>query len=252
LIGIFWKEAKYELLKTLRLPAFVIPTLTFPVVFYYFFGITFGGSQQVGPVSMAGYLLATYGAFGVIGASLFGFGVGVAMERGQGWMLLKRASPMPPLAYFIAKIFVSLLFGCTILVLLFALGATLGGVALPGSTWFALGAILAAGAFPFCALGLALGYWAGPNSAPAVVNLVYLPMSFLSGLWIPVMALPPFVKKIATLMPPYHYAQLALKTMGADEGQPAANHLLFLAGSTLLALALAWWGYRRDENKNYG
>ena len=41
---------------------------------------------------VATYLLATYATFGVIGAALFGFGVGVAVERGQGWMLLKRAS----------------------------------------------------------------------------------------------------------------------------------------------------------------
>ena len=252
LAGIYWKEIKYELLKTLRLPAYVIPTITFPVVFYAFFGLGFGASQQVGGVTMAAYLLATYGAFGVIGASLFGFGVGVAMERGQGWMLLKRASPMPPLAYFAAKVVMALLFGATILVLLFTLGGLFGGVSLPASSWASLGAILVAGALPFCAFGLALGYFCGPNSAPAVVNLIYLPMAFGSGLWIPVQALPELVGKIALFLPPYHYAQLALKTLGADEGNPVGSHLSYLAGFTVIALAVAWLGYRRDENKNYG
>ena len=83
-------EAKYEFLKVLRMPGYAIPSIAFPAMFYLLFGVIFG-RQNVGAVSMSTYLIATYGAFGVIGASLFGFGVGVAIERGQGWLLLKRA-----------------------------------------------------------------------------------------------------------------------------------------------------------------
>src|SRR5688500_3022950 len=90
-------EAKYELLKVARMPGFAIPSIAFPVMFYSLFGLVFGG-RGLGGINMATYLVATYGAFGVIGAALFGFGVGVAVERGQGWLVLKRASPMPPLA----------------------------------------------------------------------------------------------------------------------------------------------------------
>ena len=77
------------------------------------------------------YMLATYGAFGVIGCALFGFGVGVAIERGQGWMRLKRVSPMPALAYFVAKIAMSASFATVIVAALFVLGATFGGVRMP-------------------------------------------------------------------------------------------------------------------------
>lgn len=249
---IYWLEAKCEFLKVLRMPAFAIPTIAFPVMFYLLFGVTFGRSFPAGPVSMATYLLGTYGAFGVIGAALFGFGVGVAVERGQGWTLLKRASPMPPGAYFAAKLFMASLFGSLVVAALFVLGATAGGVELPAATWAALGAVLIAGALPFCAFGLVLGYLAGPNSAPAVVNLIYLPMGFLSGLWIPINVLPGLMKTIALGLPPYHYAQLALKTFGADLGQPAWVHLTYLAVFTAVCLALARWGYRRDEGKTYG
>ena len=85
-------EAKYEFLKQIRMPAYAIPAVTFPVMFYLLFGILFGGGRPAGAVSVATYLLATYGTFGVIGCALFGFGVGVAVERGQGWMTLKRAT----------------------------------------------------------------------------------------------------------------------------------------------------------------
>ena len=249
---IYLLEARYELLKALRLPAFAIPSIAFPVLFYAFFGLSFGGGRAAGPVSMATYLLATYGAFGVIGAALFGFGVGVAVERGQGWMLLKRASPMPPSAYFTAKIFMALVFGGVIVGLLYALGALFGGVELTARQWLGLALVHVSGALPFCALGLALGYWAGPNSAPAIVNLIYLPMAFASGLWIPLPALPAFFQTLAPWLPAYHYAQLALGVIGSDAGQPPARHLVYLACFTALCLSAAWLGYRRDEDRTYG
>ncbi|HZF09908.1 MAG TPA: ABC transporter permease, partial [Thermoanaerobaculia bacterium] len=88
---------------------------------------------------------------------------------------------MPPLAYFAAKTIMSLLFGAIIIGALFTLGATAGGVRLPLGTWLALGGTLLVGALPFCAFGLAIGSFAGPNSAPAVVNLIYVPAAFCSG-----------------------------------------------------------------------
>jgi ABC-2 type transport system permease protein len=252
LARIYALEAKYEFLKVLRLPGFAISTLAFPVMFYLLFGVTFGRSFPAGPVTMATYLLGTYGAFGVIGAALTGFGVGVAVERGQGWTLLKRASPMPPGAYFAAKLFVAAVFGAAVVASLFLLGAFAGGVELPAATWAALAGVLIAGTVPFCAFGLALGCLAGPNSAPALVNLIYLPMGFLSGLWLPVNFLPGLMKQIALGLPAYHYGQLALKTIGADLGQPAWVHLAYLAVFTALSLAVARWAYRRDEGKTYG
>ena len=236
---IYALEAKYEFLKLLRMPAYAIPTIAFPLLFYVFFGLAFGTGQMAGPVRMSTYLLATYGAFGVIGASLFGFGVGVAIERGQGWMLLKRATPMPPLAYFTAKMIMALTFSSIIVLGLFALGAAFGGVAMPTLTWITLAAVLVSGALPFCAFGLALGYFCGPNSAPAVVNLLYLPMAFLSGLWIPVQALPGILQKLAPTLPPYHFSQLALAQVGAQSGPPIWVSILYLVGFTILSLILA-------------
>lgn len=245
-------EAKYEFLKVWRMPAYAIPTIVFPVMFYALFGLTFGAGRVTGTTTMATYLIATYGAFGVIGASLFGFGVGVAVERGQGWMTLKRATPMPPMAYFTAKLAMAVLFSMVIVTLLAALGAAFGGVSFPAATWARLFVTLVLGAIPFGALGLAVGYLAGPNSAPAIVNVLYLPLSFASGLWIPIEILPPFVRAIAPYLPPYHLGQLALGAIGAGSGGPAWTHVLALAGFTAVGLGVAVWGYRRDEDQTWG
>ena len=245
-------EAKYEFLKHVRMPAYAIPSIVFPVMFYLLFGVMFGGARPTAGTTVGTYMMATYSTFGVIGAALFGFGVGIAIERGQGWMTLKRATPMPPMAYFLAKVAMAMLFGTMIIALISVAGVMLAGVRLPAGQWIALSATLIAGAVPFCAIGLALGYFAGPNSAVAIVNMIFMPTAFASGLWIPFEMLPPIVKSIGQLLPPYHLAQLALRIIGSGVGAPAWTHVLALAGFTMAGLGLAWIGYRRDEDQTWG
>ncbi len=251
-LAIFAKEARYELTKYARIPMYFGSTLLFPIMFYVLFGLVMGKQPGGMNVALTTYLLATYGTFGVMGASLFANGVGLAMERGLGWVQVKRASPMPPTAYFVAKTFVSLTFSLLVVVSLLALGVAFGGVRLHALEMLRLAGTLVAGAIPFCAMGLAIGYFAGPNSAPAVVNLIYLPMSFASGLWVPIEFLPKIIQKVATALPGYHLAQLALGVLGAGRGEAPKSHWEALLGFTLLFLGLAFIGFRRDEGKMYG
>jgi len=245
-------EIKYEFLKMLRMPAYALPTVLFPIFFYLFFGVGMGAQRPAGTVSVATYLLATYGTFGVMGASLFGFGVTVAVERGQGWLQVKRTTPMPVSAYFVAKIAMAVLFSAIVVTSLFTLGVTIGGVHLPFAAGAKLFLILLGGALTFCALGLAIGYYAGPNSAAPIVQLIYLPLSFLSGLWIPIFLLPKVLQRLAFFLPPFHLSQLALSAVGSNLGGPATVHVIMLVLSTAIFLAVAYAGFRRDEGKTYG
>lgn len=244
-------ETKYEFLKALRMPQYSLPTLLFPVAFYTFFGIVFSG-RSVAKVQMAEYLLATYGAFGVMGAAFFGFGVSVAVERGQGWLEAKRTTPMPIASYFVAKLVMAMMFSAIIVLLLFGVAVLAGNVPLTLTTAAALFAILVPGSIAFCALGLAIGFFTGPNSAAPVVNLVYLPLAFLSGLWVPIQVLPDSLQKLAVWLPPYHLAQLALRAIGSPERQPVAVHVMAMVIAAVLFSATAYAGYRRDEGKLYG
>ncbi len=245
-LAIFSKEAKYDFLGRLRLPVYSVSTILFPVIFYILFGLVLNRGQRHDGLNLATYLMASYATFGVMGASLFGFGVGIAMERGLGWLQLKRASPMPPLAYFTAKVLTSMTFSTIIVLLLIALGTAFGGVHLSSVEALKLLATLVVGAICFCAMGLAIGSFAGANAAPAVVNLLYLPMSFASGLWIPVNLLPEVLQKMAPALPPYHLGQLALSVVGAGRGE-ALNHWGALFGFTLIFLGIARIGFQRDE-----
>lgn len=250
--AIYWKEAKYEFLRSLRLRAYSFSVIGFPVMFYILFGLLMNRGDSIGGAHVATYLLASYGTFGVMGASLFGTAGALAAERGLGWLQVKRASPMPPTAYFVAKIVKSMIFSAAVALILLLLGIAFGGVTMPVAEAARLILTLVAGSLPFCAMGLALGYFLGPNSAPAIINMIYLPLSFCSGLWIPFMFLPHFIQKIAVFSPPYHLAQLALDPVGAGSHGSAVTHWEVLIGFTLVCLGIARIGERHTEGKSYG
>lgn len=244
IVRTYWLESKLEFLKNLRLPVFSLSTLLFPVMFYLMFGLAFGGGT-IGSVPRPLYFAVAYSAFGVVGACLFGFGANVAIERGQGWLLLRRAFPAPPLAYFVAKMFMATAFSLAIIVILLGLAALAGGASLGLADVVRVVPVLLVGTLPFSAMGLALGTLCGPNSAPAVINLVYLPMAFAGGMWIPVQFLPSAIQAIAPYLPTYHYAQLALGAVGAGDGH-VATHLVVLAVVTGACLAAASVFYSRQ------
>jgi ABC-2 type transport system permease protein len=249
---IYLKEAKYEFLKYLRLRMYTVSVLTFPIMFYVLFGLVLNSNQSIGETRVSTYLIPSYGTFGVIAASLFGTAAGLASDRGLGWLEVKRASPMPPFAYFAAKVATSLVFSTVIVLALFALGIAFGGVRMHFVSFAKLLAILVAGSLPFSAMGLALRYFTGPNSAPPTINLIYLPMSFCSGLWVPFMFLPKVVRQIALVLPPYHLSQLALGVVGAGTHESAIGHWEALAAFTMICLGIARIGFQRDQEKMYG
>lgn len=239
-------ECGYQLLSLWRAPAFALPTLMFPAMFYVFFGLLF---NMGGGVHMPTYLVATFGTFGVMAPALFGFGVGVAAERGQGWLRLKRASPMPPGAYLAAKLFTVMAFALTVTVVLFMLAALFGEVRLTRGQWLATALVLTLGSVPFCAMGLAIGLVAGTQSAPAIVNLLYLPMAFLSGLWVPMQMFPGWLQGLAQWLPPYHLSRLALHSVGLAPGVDLLIHAAVLVLTTLMFgwLSLLAWRRMSDE-----
>jgi len=230
-------EAKYEFLRLWRTPSFVLPSLLFPAVFYTMFGVLLGGSR--GSSGMASYMLATYGVFGIMGAALFGFGVSIAIERERGFLKFKRALPMPPGALLIAKMVMAMLFAALISLILALIAIMLAGVELSLLQWLLLFAVNVLGVLPFCALGLWIGTLIGGQAAPAVVNLLYLPMAFLSGLWMPLSILPSFIGTLAPIWPSHHLAQIALKVVGRDAGNSVWLHFGVLAVITLACFVLA-------------
>lgn len=229
-------EARNEFLRLLRSPSFVVPTLVFPPMFYVLFAILL--NHKGGP-QVATHLLATYGVFGVMAPGLFGFGVAIAMDRERGFLALKRAQPVPPGAVLLSRVAMAMLFAAVISLTLLAIGIAFGGVSLTIAQALTLVLLDVLGVLPFCAIGLYVGSVASGQGAPAILNMIYLPMAFLAGLWMPLSMLPPFIAKLAPLWPAHHLAQVALSVVGARSDGRTGLHLLVLAACAAVFLLLA-------------
>jgi ABC-2 type transport system permease protein len=240
-IAAYVEEARAECLRYLRNPGFLLPTLLFPSVFYVMFGIFLAHANSA---DAPRYLLASYGTFGVMAPGLFGFGVSLALERDTGLLTLKRALPMPPGAYLLGKMCMALLVAAIVSVILLCLAVFVAGVQLPPSRIVAFFTLEVLGVLPFAALGLLVGTLVKGQGAPGVINLIYLPMAFLSGLWFPLSVMPAFLQSIAPLWPAYHLNRLALSAVGLGQGGELV-HAAVLVGFTVVCVAIATRRLRR-------
>jgi ABC-2 type transport system permease protein len=92
------------------------------------------------------------------------------------------------------------------------------------------------GSLSFCAIGLFIGTRASGKAAIAFVNLIYVPMMHVSGLFYP---LPRFLRAISPVWPTYHLQQLVLAAVGMSSYGKTTTHVVVLAGVTVLLTALS-------------
>jgi ABC-2 type transport system permease protein len=154
---------------------------------------------------------------------------------------------MPRLAYLGAKVASCAAFGLIIASVLILLGGSLGGVTVTAREAAALCGIAVVGSIPFAAMGFFIAYLVPANAGPGIINLIYLPLSFASGFWMPLSMLPHWLQVVAPALPTYHLAQLALATFGMAAASGAAVHWAVLGGFTLLMLGAAWITFLRSE-----
>ncbi len=120
---------------------------------------------------------------------LFGFGVSLAFEREQGTLIYRQAIPMPAGSYLLARMVMAMMFVAIGSLLMIMLAVFVAHVPLTFMQCATVLLVNVLGVLPFCAMGLFIGTLVSGQAAPAIVNLIYLPMAFLSGLWVPMQLL---------------------------------------------------------------
>jgi ABC-2 type transport system permease protein len=103
---------------------------------------------------------------------------------------------------------------------------------------------------PAALLGIALGYAASAKAASALANLIFLPLAFLGGLWIPPIGMPDVVKDISLWTPTRHMAEFAWGSVA--NALPDTNFILGLAAYTIVFGALVLLLVKRDRQKRFG
>jgi ABC-2 type transport system permease protein len=230
-------DIRFELLKMARTPAFAVPTIIFPAMFYLLFGVLVGGGGKDPQFMLQG--LARWGVFGVMAPGLFGFGVSLAFEREQGLLVLKQAMPMPSGSYLVGRMVNAMVFVLISALLLISIAVFIGHTPLGFFAALRLLLVDVLGVLPFCAIGLFVGALISGQAAPAIINLIYLPMAFLSGLLVPLQFLPKALQALGPVWPPYHLTQLSAAAVGVPWAGSLGSHLTALIGVTVLFFMLA-------------
>jgi ABC-2 type transport system permease protein len=239
LLNIYVAESKYAFLRFLRTPAFVIPTLLFPVGIYFIIGFVLGAfNAKSSEIDVPTYLFCGFATMAAMTPGIFGFGIGLATEREQGLLTLKRAQPMPPMASLFGSVVMSMLSTLIAVILLSLAASGFGTVALTLPQLIGIALTVTVGAIPFCAVGLFIGSLTSARAAPAIVNILYMLLIYFSGLFI---QLPKAISFVVAASPAFYLHQLALHVSGTKNFMigGALTHIAILLGITVLCLGIA-------------
>ena len=239
---VYAQECWAEIVKSARMPPFILPTIAMPPAFYALFALVIGR----GNAEYAAHMLATFGVFAVMGPALVGFGANIAAERESGQLELKRLSPMPAGAQIVAKLAATAVFSAVALLLIYGLGV-IGGVTLHPVQWAILLMVHMLAIIPFALIGLGIGFRLGVKSALAVANLVFLAMAVLGGLWVPMTILPQTMQTMAWALPSFHLGAIALMATGQGNWADLWLHIGPLLLITAAAGLFAWTGERQYQ-----
>ncbi|WP_298458779.1 ABC transporter permease [uncultured Cellulomonas sp.] len=253
--GLLALQVVTEVRASLRSPEFAVGAVVIPVILYAMFGLTNAASLLPGGTRIGLAMLLSLSCYGVVTLAIVVFGEDVAKDRGRGWLRTLRATPFPTWAYLAGKLGAALVHTLLIALTMAVLAATAGGVHLAAPQWAAYAALMLAGVVLFAPLGFAIAYLARPRTAAVVANVVFLPLAFASGFFIPLSELPDVMGDLARYLPTYHFGQLVYRALlpaqdveaftGAATG-PATVHVAWVVGSAVVLTAAALLAARRE------
>ncbi|MFF7590201.1 ABC transporter permease [Kitasatospora purpeofusca] len=234
---------RLEILRTLRNRRYVLFTIAYPALMYFFFIHAYSADKLAGGLPVKTYFMVSMATFGAVGAVLTGSAQRISLERKSGWVRQLRLTALPGRAYTIGKIAAAAVTTLPAILVVFVVGAS-QGVSLTAGQWAGLVAALWLGSFVFAALGVALGYAAAPDSVQSIVMIAYMAMALFGGTWFPVSG---SLESFARFNPVYLYNRLATFTQPGHSLDTVAVAGLgaFLAVFVAAAAAL----YRRDTRQ---
>lgn len=229
----------------LRQPTYVLTTLIFPSMFFWFFGVPNAASPEA-----AQMLMGSFSAFAVLGVLLFQMTVIVAQERASHWSLYQRILPIPSKLTLLSQLIASFLLAilavsCVVLTALYATD-----LRFPEERWPGFFAVVILGGLPFASLGLILGSITTPKSAVPVANLIYLPLSFAGGLWLPPTALAESVRRVSGSLPTRFYVELVWAVAADRDLEEKSLWGLLIYALIFLGLALIL--HKKDSGARFG
>ncbi len=229
----------------LRMPGYWVPAVIFPSMLFSFFGV----SSADDPTRSA-YAMASFCIYAIVGVTFYQFGAGIAQQRETAFDVWSRTLPGSRWPSLMAKLVTASLFGLVSVASVIAVAFTLSSPAVSGLQLAQLVGVCAVAAIPASLMGITLGYLASSRTAVAIANMVFLPLAYLGGLWVPPGRLPDVIDTISQYTPTRHMGELAWHVI-AKASIPTES-LIAIAAFTALFGVTAWLGVKTDTKRRFG
>ena len=241
-----WHQYRLERRMFWRNPSAAFFNFVLPLLVLLLFGAIFAGSQEDLDVIVPGIA-----GMSVMSTTFSALAMNMVFLREQGVLKRVRGTPLPSWSYLVG-VFANAVTNTVVQVTLVVLaGKTLFGVDWP-QDYLALAVFVLAGVVCLAALGVAWSH-AIPNfdAAPAYVNIVFLPVIFISGVFFDAEDAPQVLRDIAQALPLTHLidglsgAMVTGASIGDNLSGLAIVCLWGAAGIVLAARGFRWES-RRD------
>ncbi|MSO96407.1 MAG: ABC transporter permease [Thermoleophilia bacterium] len=196
---LFRHEVRTQQLLFWRNKESAVFVFVFPPLLYLLLGAVYSG--RIGGFPAADALLVGLVGYGCANTAFAGLAITLVIRREGGVLKRMRATPLPPATYLAAVLTSTLFIFVLQLLVTMTLGVVLYGASGPRN-WLGLGCAVLLGVAAFAGLGFgAAALIRSSEGASAVVNLIVLPMAFLSGSFGPTRGYPAFLQAISDVLP---------------------------------------------------
>jgi ABC-2 type transport system permease protein len=201
-------QARFDLRSFLRNQQARFFTLVLPPLFLVIFNGVFGNRVVgPGPMKASAYYVPGIAALGVIAASFVNLVISITAQREDGILKRRRATPVPAWVLVGGRTVTAVGISLVVVAGLLGFGRVAYGVKLPTSALPGIAFTAVVGSITFCVLGYALSTAIqDEDAAQPVVQAIMLPLYFISGIFIPNITLPPWLRHVASVFPVQHLA----------------------------------------------
>ncbi len=193
-----------------RRPEQVALTFSMPAVICILLGSIFSDTLPGSEVSTGSVIAASMLAYGILSTSFINLGISIAADRDTGALRRLRGTPTTALSYFIGKVMLVGIVSLAEAVILLAVGVLVFGLRLPtsGFGWFTLSWVFVLGIVSCSLVGIFISNFASNAvSAAVITNGPAVGLQFLSGTYVPLMALPSWMLIVGSVFPVKWMAQ---------------------------------------------
>ena len=220
--------------------------LAVPLLMYAMFGMTdVARTTQTGRGNVAAAMIVLMTTYGVIlvGGSL---GATLSVERATGISRMYALTPIQPWVILLMRMAALVALSVVITLITFTFGLATGSE-METRAWFISGAVVIALSALGALIGLACGYTIKGENAYSASAFVMLVSAFVSGMFIPLDMMPPFVSHVAPYTPLYGAVKAVYATAG-DAAMPTAAWIN-IGAWVLITAGIAWWGASHDTSR---